>query len=121
MPIESAIEGSGAQDPQKFTQMHFSFAAARVLTSAVRLNVFSQIAAGRTTASEVAQAAGAPERGMRMLLDTLVALQLLGKCDGGAPKRNSYALKPPPSACTHQRLWRGGAACAAWRRRIQKP
>src|SRR6185369_12217778 len=47
--------------------------------SGVQLNVFSHIAEGKNTAAEVARAAGATERGMRMLLDTLTAFELLRK------------------------------------------
>jgi ubiquinone/menaquinone biosynthesis C-methylase UbiE len=63
-------------------QMHFSFAPSVVLSAGVQLDVFSHIAEGRNTAAEVARAAGATERGVRMLLDTLTALELLRKTHG---------------------------------------
>ncbi|HVB99054.1 MAG TPA: class I SAM-dependent methyltransferase [Candidatus Dormibacteraeota bacterium] len=68
--------------PQRFQQMHFSFAAERVLSASLQLNVFSTIAAGKQSATEIAAATGASERGMRMLLNALVAFELLGKRDG---------------------------------------
>ncbi|HEX5483218.1 MAG TPA: class I SAM-dependent methyltransferase [Terriglobia bacterium] len=63
-------------------EMQFSMAASRVLASAVQLGIFSQIAAGHTTAAEIAKAAEASERGMQMLLDALTGFRLLNK-DGG--------------------------------------
>jgi ubiquinone/menaquinone biosynthesis C-methylase UbiE len=61
--------------------MAFSFIPARILTTALQLGVFSHLAAGKKTAEEVARAAAASERGMRMLLDALAACQLLTKRD----------------------------------------
>jgi ubiquinone/menaquinone biosynthesis C-methylase UbiE len=45
----------------------------------VQLGIFTHIAAGKQALAEVAQAAGASERGTEMLLDALASLQLLGK------------------------------------------
>ena len=61
---------------------------ARTLVAAVELNVFGQIAAGRRSPAEVAQAAGASPRGVAPLLDALAALGYLKKERGG------YALQP---------------------------
>jgi ubiquinone/menaquinone biosynthesis C-methylase UbiE len=81
--MASARLGAGAAlDPQPLMQLWFGFAPAYVLRAAVQLDVFSQIAAGNGTAAEVARAAQATERGTRMLLDSLVALELLSKADG---------------------------------------
>jgi ubiquinone/menaquinone biosynthesis C-methylase UbiE len=59
-----------------------------VLSAALQLDVFSNIAGGNRTTAEITKAAGAQERAMRMLLDALVGLQLLGKSD------DSYELTP---------------------------
>src|SRR5947209_1155607 len=64
---------------EQLMQMNFSFAPARVLTTALQLGVFSHLAAGRTTVAEVAGAAESSERGTRMILDALVGFQLLTK------------------------------------------
>ena len=80
--------GQGGMDLQKLTQLHFTFAPSRILTAALQLQVFSHIAAGNKTAPEIAHAAGASERGMRMLLDALVGFELLGKTNG------QYTLPP---------------------------
>lgn len=68
-------------DPEVLHQISFSFMSSRVLSAGLQLGVFSHLAAGKSTAQEVAQAAGASERGTRMLLDALVACQLLAKKD----------------------------------------
>lgn len=66
-------------DPEILIQMQFSFAPALALTTGIQLRVFSHIADGRSTVTEIAAAAKASERGTRMLLDFLVACQLLTK------------------------------------------
>jgi ubiquinone/menaquinone biosynthesis C-methylase UbiE len=63
-------------------QMWGSFTAARILMAGVRLAVFSHLAAGPQTAAAVASAAGASERGTRMLLDALTGWGLLEKSEG---------------------------------------
>jgi ubiquinone/menaquinone biosynthesis C-methylase UbiE len=68
--------------------MWFSYAPSCVLGAAVQLDVFSHIAAGSSTAAEVARAAGATERGTRMLLDALTGFELLTKQD------DHYTLAP---------------------------
>jgi len=73
-------------DPQPLFQMSFSFAPARILTTAVQLDIFSEIGAGASTVPEIARAAQASERGIRMLLDALCGFELLTKHNG------AYAL-----------------------------
>lgn len=80
--MNDAVDAA-APDPSALMQMHFSFATSRVLTAAVQLDVFSPIAAGCSDAASVAQACNATERGIRMLLDALVATGLLASL--GAP------------------------------------
>lgn len=74
-------------------QMHLGFAPSRILTTALELNVFSHIAAGNRTVTELAGAAGTTERGMRMLLDALVGSQLLNK------DSQEYQLTPIAAQC----------------------
>ena len=78
----------GALDTDRFLQLHLAFAPSRILMAALQLRVFSHIAEGNSSAAAIARAAGASERGMRMLLDALVPLDLLSKTDG------TYALPP---------------------------
>lgn len=76
--MSEAIRQEGSKlSPQALMEMSFSFAPSRVLSAALQLAVFSHIAAGKKSVAEIAQAAEASERGMRMLLDALVPLQLL--------------------------------------------
>lgn len=63
-------------------QMNFAMAPTRVLLTAVQLDVFSHLAAGKTSAEAVAAAAQASPRGTRMLLDALCAFQLVIKNGG---------------------------------------
>jgi ubiquinone/menaquinone biosynthesis C-methylase UbiE len=75
-------------NPERFLQINFSFVPSRVLTTGVELGVFSHIAAGKRTAEDIARAAHSSRRGMRMLLDALVAIELLRK------KNTRYELSP---------------------------
>jgi ubiquinone/menaquinone biosynthesis C-methylase UbiE len=64
----------------------------RTLVAAVELNVFSQIATGKRTVKEIAQAAGASPRGMAPLLDALTAIGYLRKTG------SRYSLQPVSAA-----------------------
>ncbi len=87
--MSEAIRQEGNKlSPEALLQMSFSFAPSRVLSVGLQLAVFSHIAAGKKSVAEIAQAAEASERGMRMLLDALVPLQLLAKEGDG------YELTP---------------------------
>ena len=85
--------------PERLQQMHFSFAAERVLSTSLKFDVFSHIAAGKKTAGEIAAAAGASARGIRMLLDALVGVELLAKREGRyeiAPEMARYLVRESP-------------------------
>jgi len=75
-------------DPAPLMQMSFSFAASRILSTAVQLNIFSSIAGGARTAAEIARVAQSSERGTRMLLDALRGFELVSK------HKEDYALSP---------------------------
>ena len=64
------------------------FQRTAALKAAIDLDLFTAIGEGRTTPSELAQRCGASERGLRILCDTLAALDFVRK-DGG-----HYALDP---------------------------
>jgi ubiquinone/menaquinone biosynthesis C-methylase UbiE len=93
--------GAGvAPDPQAIQRMWFSYAPSCVLSAAVQLDVFSHLAAGNGTALEVARAAGATERGTRMLLDALTGFELLSKQDDRytlAPLAAEYLVRDRPN------------------------
>ncbi len=61
---------------------------ARALVAAIELDVFRHLAAGKRSVGEIAAAAHATPRGMRGLLDTLVAMRYLGK------RGDRYNLRP---------------------------
>jgi ubiquinone/menaquinone biosynthesis C-methylase UbiE len=87
--MSEAIRQEGNKlSPEALLQMSFSFAPSRVLSAGLQLAVFSHVAAGKKSVAEIAQAAEASERGMRMLLDALVSLQLLIR------KGDGYELTP---------------------------
>src|SRR5947208_1149379 len=98
--------------PEPLMQMSFSFAPARILSSSVQLNLFSHIAAGKHRVSEIAQAAGAVERGTRMLLDALVSFQLLTKSGDRyelTPISSEFLVRESPNHAgtlmEHDALW----------------
>jgi 2-polyprenyl-3-methyl-5-hydroxy-6-metoxy-1,4-benzoquinol methylase len=74
--------------PDRIMQTAHGFWPAAIISNAAAYDFFTHIAQGRTTAAEVASAAGTDPRGTRMVLDSLVALQFLSKSDG------RYALVP---------------------------
>lgn len=57
----------------------FSFGKTQILRAAVDLDLFTHIDNGHETAAELAKAAGATERGVRILANALVGLEVLGK------------------------------------------
>lgn len=91
---------TAALSPEPLVQMHWAFAGTRVLTAAVQLHVFSYLAAGNATPKEVARAAEANERGIRMLLNALVGFQLLTKAGDRyelTPLASQYLVRESPS------------------------
>jgi ubiquinone/menaquinone biosynthesis C-methylase UbiE len=110
----SAQEGNTPVTPETLQQMSFSFVPSRVLCAGVQLGVFAHIADGNTTAQEIARVAEASERGMRMLLDALVACQLLSKMNGRyglTPLAARYLVRGRPdymgSMMEYDPLWEG--------------
>lgn len=70
--------------PEPLHQVMYSFVPSRVMQSALRLGVFTALAGAKgqavaRTAAQVARATHCDARGMRMLLDALVACQLAAK------------------------------------------
>lgn len=86
-------------DLDKFRQIIFSHIPARVLAASIQLDLFSPIASGKRTSTEIAKAAGASDRGTRMLLDALVVLELLTKEEGTydlTPMAARYLVRSSP-------------------------
>jgi SAM-dependent methyltransferase len=78
--------------PDRIMQMSHGFWPASIISSAAAYDFFTHIAHGHATADAVAAAAGTDQRGTRMVLDSLVALEFLTKRDG------RYALTPESDA-----------------------
>jgi SAM-dependent methyltransferase len=66
----------------------WAFGKSRALLTAVELGIFDHVASGHSTAAEIARAGKLDERGVRVLADALVALELLAK------EKNGYTLTP---------------------------
>jgi ubiquinone/menaquinone biosynthesis C-methylase UbiE len=69
-------------NPEKIFQTCFAFAPSRILLAGVELEVFTLIASGHNTAKEIAKMANADQRGMEILLNSLVSLEFLTKQNG---------------------------------------
>ncbi|MBW1604546.1 class I SAM-dependent methyltransferase [Streptomyces sp. JJ66] len=69
--------GGGFVTPEQIIDDLWAPRATQVLVTAVELDLFSHLAAGARTAEAVATAAGAHPRGVRRLLDALIALGYL--------------------------------------------
>src|SRR5689334_3397941 len=78
--------------PEPLHQVMYSFVPSRVMQAALKLGVFSALAKRATTAGEAARATKCNARGMRMLLDALVACNLAAKKI--AKSQTSYTLTP---------------------------
>src|SRR5205823_4700692 len=74
-----------------------AFQRTEALRTAIELDLFTQIAAGRTTAEQLAAACQASPRGVRILADFLTIAGLLHKGDGG------YRLTPDAAAFLDRR------------------
>jgi ubiquinone/menaquinone biosynthesis C-methylase UbiE len=76
-----------APPPDRIRQLAFGFAPAQTLASALELGVFIHVAEGRTTDEALQRVTGASPRGLGMLLNALVGLQLLTRqSDRGAAR-----------------------------------
>lgn len=80
-------------NPERILQFGFGFAPPLIIEAAIRHRLFDALDAGPKTVEQVATETGASPRGVRAILNALVALELLTK-DG--PDR--YALTPESSA-----------------------
>lgn len=74
--------------PEKIVLDTFAFAQTRVLSTAVDLELFTHIANGKKSVTDLAQATGTKPRGLEILLNTLCAMEYLQK------KEDLYILTP---------------------------
>ena len=89
-PSPSASPGS-PPTPERLFQLVWGFGPTQVLASAVTIGLFDAIAAGRRDAAAIAGACDSSARGVRMLLDALVALGVLTREGAGAAARHGLA------------------------------
>jgi 2-polyprenyl-3-methyl-5-hydroxy-6-metoxy-1,4-benzoquinol methylase len=85
--------------PEPLMQMMQGMHVTAILQAGVQLGIFDHIADGNTDAATIAVLAGADERGTRILLDALAALQLLDK-DGGyrlSPLADAFLVSSRPN------------------------
>ncbi len=84
----AAAQAARQPNPSRIFQLLNAYQMSAALKAAVELNVFTAIGEGLTAADQIAQRAGAAERGIRILCDYLVIMGLLTKND------SRYALTP---------------------------
>jgi len=91
--------------PEPLMQMLNGLQVTAILQAGLQLRVFDQIAAGKDQAGTIAAAIDADERGTRILLDALAALELLERDD------DRYRLSPLADAflVSSQPTYLGGA------------
>lgn len=85
--------------PDLITMHTFSYTPSRVLTTGVQLHVFTHLAEGKNTIEKIAAAEKASPRGIRMLLDALVGMELLTKSKdryGLTPVAERYLVRTSP-------------------------
>lgn len=68
--------------PELFWDTMTAFQRSAALKTAVELEIFTHIGAGKTTAAEIAEAAGASERGIRIICDVLTIIGFFTKENG---------------------------------------
>jgi ubiquinone/menaquinone biosynthesis C-methylase UbiE len=78
--------------PERLMQFGFAYAPPLIIGAAINNKVFDTLAGGTKTAAEVSKATGASERGLRLLMNALVGLELLKKSG------NKYSLTPESEA-----------------------
>lgn len=76
---EDLMQQGTSPTPERIWQMITGFQATAAIKAAIELSVFTKIAEGAKTTSDIAAAAGAAERGIRILCDTMTVLGLLNK------------------------------------------
>jgi ubiquinone/menaquinone biosynthesis C-methylase UbiE len=78
--------------PERLMQLGFAYAPPLVIGAAISNKVFDTLAMGAKTAAQVSKETGASERGLRIVMNALVGLELLRK-DG-----DRYSLTPESEA-----------------------
>jgi SAM-dependent methyltransferase len=82
-------QGSSAVTPERIMQLTWGYAMPLVIESAVTHRVFDLLDAGPKPVEQIAKENGASVRGLRMIMNVLVSMQLLSK-----DSQNRYSLTP---------------------------
>ncbi len=77
--MSQAAAAQPSLSPMVLMDTAWGFTRTEILKTAVELDVFTQIERGRTSPHSLAEAIGASERGLRILLNALVGLSVLKK------------------------------------------
>lgn len=87
--------------PERLMQFAWGYAMPLVIESAVIYGVFDALDSGAKTAHELAAKSGASERGLRMILNVLVSMDLLARDAGGryslTPESATFLVSTKPS------------------------
>ncbi|HJT82099.1 MAG TPA: methyltransferase dimerization domain-containing protein, partial [Chthoniobacterales bacterium] len=78
--------------PERLMQLGFAYAPPLIIGAACANNIFDALVSGPKTTAEVSKETGASERGVRILMNALVGLELLRK------EGDRYALTPESEA-----------------------
>jgi len=91
--------------PERLGQIAWAYSMPLIVEAAMENNVFDVLSKGELTTDEVARETGASARGLRMILNALVAVELLKK-----DARGRYSLTPESSTflVTTSPAYRGG-------------
>jgi ubiquinone/menaquinone biosynthesis C-methylase UbiE len=79
--------------PERLQQFGFAYAPPLIISAAVNNKVFDSLQSGAKTVDEVKKETGAPQRGLRAIMDALVGLELLKK-----DRQANYSLTPESQA-----------------------
>jgi len=123
----NAAGGPGGPTPERINQLAFGYAPSAALATAVELSLFTHVAQGKRTLAELQKATGASQRGLQMLLNTMVGLQFLTREGTGdserfglTPESEAFLVEGKPSyqgrfmrwsVQTHSRDWANLTEC----------
>ena len=79
--------------PERLMQFGFAYAPPIIIAAAVSNKVFDSLESGSKTVDQISKETGASERGLRMLMNALVGLELLKK-----NRHQKYSLTPESAA-----------------------
>lgn len=91
---------SQGPNPGRIFEILWAYQQTSALKAGIEVGIFSAIAAGASTATQIAAKCSASERGTRILCDSLVTLGLIGKSDAGyanTPEAAVFLVQSSPA------------------------